>query len=450
MRIMKKLVKLAVLAIVSFSLSNTALAQTGYVSTAPSASQTVTQPVASGVRTTLGVNSLSNTYYVNQWCSTPGVLDDTCFSNAIADIYANALTGQDGRRMQVLIVSPGVYKFTNTVTVPLGVNISIKGEYQAGIWGSVISPGSASPVDFFHVVADNIEFQHLAFVSGSGITAITLGTSTQATYDTHINWCWFAAIHIVNGGGYDLSHNTFDSGTNYGILSNATLGDISASDIIATDLRGYGQISTVAIVATGKQGPSYQGYIFSGIFDHSVGNAAPIALANVIGAKISGIFNNNHYNDVNINGCYGVIFSDFHVYNPGQTSIFVNNSNGVQITNGVIYNSNTVTAGTPMISVTTSGNTTVSNITSLNAGITQASVGLYVDASTGGSTIYGNNFNAQTGSAYNVLDGTAGLNVQGTVNATHITASNGYSGTKTMGSCTLTIAGGIITNVSGC
>jgi hypothetical protein len=424
-----------------------------YVQLNPTTSQTVTQPVASSLRSTLGVNSLNNTYYVNQWCSTAGTLDDTCFSNAITDIAAHALTGQSGRRMQVLIVSPGVYNFNNTVTVPIGMNISIKGEYQAGIWGSVISPGS-SVVDFFHIAADNVNIEHLAFVGGTTNTAIVLGTSTQATFDTHINWCWFAgqnaAIHIVNGGGYDLSHNTFDGGTNYGIFSDAATGDLAANDIIADDLRGFGQISTIAIIGPTTQTPNYEGYKFSGLFDHSINGSSAISLTQITNATISGIFNNNNYQDININGSSGVVISDFQVYDPGQSSIVIANSAGVQVVNGVIYNSNTKTAGTPMISVTASGNTTVSNITSLNAGITNASVGLYVDSTTRASVIYGNNFNAQTGAAYNVLDPTAGMTVHGTLNASKVVPANGFTGTKTAGTCVLTIASGIITNVTGC
>jgi hypothetical protein len=427
-------------------------AQSGSVLLSPTGTQTVTQPVSSSTRSFLGINSLNNIYYVNQWCSTPTVLDDTCFSNAIADIQTHALTGPSAHSMQILRVPPGVYTFNHTVLIPFRINISITGEYQAGVWGSIISAG-ATPVDFFHVAADNIEIQHLSFYGGSGITAITLGTASQGTYDTHINWCWFlgqnAAIHMVNGGGYDLSHNTFDSGTNYGIFSNATQGDISANDIVATDLRGYGQIQTIAIVAS-SQSKNYEGYIFSGIFDHSVQNAGVIGLSNVINATISGIFNNNNWNDINIVGSSGVVISNFAVYNPGQTSIFIDSTNAATITNGLIYNSNTLVSGTPTISITKSGSPTVSNITTMNGGSTNASSALYIDSATSGSTVYGNNFGGTPGVKYNVNDSTASFNVQGAIVASKVSASNGFTGSKVVGSCTFTIAGGIVTNVSGC
>jgi hypothetical protein len=48
-----------------------------------------------------------------------------------------------------------------------------------------------------------------------------------------------------------------------------------------------------------------------------------------------------------------------------------------------------------------------------------------------------------------VGNGTLG-DKSGTVNAAHVVAGNGFSGTKTAGSCVLTIVSGIITNVTGC
>jgi hypothetical protein len=254
---------------------------------------------------------------------------------------------------------------------------------------------------------------------------------------------------MVNGGGYDLSHNTFDNGTNYGIVSNATLGDISANDIIATDLRGYGQIQTIAIVAN-SQGPSYEGYIFSGIFDHSVQDAGAISLTSVINATISGIFNNNNWNDIYVVGSSGVVISNFAVYDPGQTSIYIRTSNAVTISNGLIYNANTLTSGTPIVSITGSGSPTVNNVTTMNDGSVNSSAALYIDSATTGSTVYGNNFNGTPGVKYNVQDSTAAFNVQGAVVASSVSAANGFTGSKLIGSCTLTITAGIITGVSGC
>src|SRR5882757_10015474 len=80
-----------------------------------------------------------STLYADEWCTTPGTLDDTCFSNAIAAIQANSITGSIGsRHMGIILVRPGIYTFNHTVTIPAptstsGVNISIKGEYETSV-----------------------------------------------------------------------------------------------------------------------------------------------------------------------------------------------------------------------------------------------------------------------------------------------------------------------------
>jgi hypothetical protein len=97
-----------------------------------------------------------------------------------------------------------------------------------------------------------------------------------------------------------------------------------------------------------------------------------------------------------------------------------------------------------------STNTTVNSIISVAAGQAYANVGLYVDAASSKSTIYGNNLNAQSGAPYNVLDTTAAFNVQGQISASSVVAANGFTGTKTAGACHLTIVSGIVTNITGC
>jgi hypothetical protein len=48
------------------------------------------------------------------------------------------------------------------------------------------------------------------------------------------------------------------------------------------------------------------------------------------------------------------------------------------------------------------------------------------------------------------IDDVGNLNTAGNVTAASVTAGNGFTGTKTAGSCTFTIMAGIITNVTGC
>ncbi|WP_144312313.1 hypothetical protein [Terriglobus saanensis] len=329
------------------------------------------------------------------------------------------------------------------------MNIAIHGA-QTGVYGSRISGGSND----FIVRADDVDIKNLAFVGNKSNTAITLGVPEFAIFDTHINNCWFAGvgvgIRLVNAGGLDLSHNTFDSGTSYGIYSNQSEGDVMANYVIADDLRGFQQISTVSITGPSPGTANYQGYTFSGIFDNSVQSSASISLTRIIGAKISGIFTQNHYQDISISGSSAVVISNFHVYNPGQTSIFINQSNGVNTSNGVIFNSGTLEGGTPSISVVGSANTTVAGITSVNGGSAHASYGLSIDSASGASRIYGNNFNAQTVDTYNVQDPTALFEIKGALSATSVVAGNGYSGTATVGGCSIKIVSGIVVSTFGC
>lgn len=361
-------------------------------------------------------------YYVRNWCTTPGTLNDTCFSNAIADAVTNGYVGFAGHKYATLIVSPEIYVFSNQITVPAGLNISIQGQMQSGVYGSTININGSNG---FLVQSDNIDINHISFLETSGTnTGITLGTSSIVVYDSHINWCWFAGvqvgIHIVSASGLDLSHNTFDAGSNYGIYSNYSSGDANAQDIQALDLRGYGQISTVDII--GNSGTAYSNYRISGIFDYSQSGAAPVALTNVIGATITGEFNNNYTYDVSLSSSTGVTVGPFVSYNSGQGVVSATGGSGIIVSHGSIVNTGVkVGAGTgSSISFTGVTYGSVTNVTSRSIGIANNLYGLSVDATSTGTQISGNAFTAQTGSAYNVLDTTAQTTIVGKLNSTNL------------------------------
>jgi hypothetical protein len=85
----------------------------GYTKTAPTAIQNIVQP---GV-TSLGVNTLNNTFYASQWCTTLGTLDQTCLTNAVTAASTNNLT------VEINSVIP----ITSSVTVPTNVSIRVVG-----------------------------------------------------------------------------------------------------------------------------------------------------------------------------------------------------------------------------------------------------------------------------------------------------------------------------------
>lgn len=358
---------------------------------------------------------LNNVHYANEWCTTPGTLDDTCFTNAIADITANGPLGFANRRMGVILVPPGIYTFQHTVVLPLGDNLSIIGTAQDGVWGSVIQ-SQTTPIDLFQVNSDNTEIKELVFWGGRN--AINLGSPSQGLFDTHINWNWFIlnaiAIHIANGSGLDLSHNTCDSGNAYCIASSAAAGDIQALAIVASDLRCYGQQYAISILGdgTGSFGSDY----FSGIFDHDIASEA-VDLENVANITVEGNFNNNQGKDAYVFNSKAVTLGSLQVENTGSTSVFILNSTDTHLTNSNFLNSALgVTPGTvPMISVQGSTGTLVqgNSSTVLAPGTGSASYGLMVDGTSVGTRILSNSFNAQTVAPYNVLDTTANVDILG-------------------------------------
>lgn len=398
-----------------------------------------------------------STVYADEWCSTPGTLDDTCFTNAIAAIQANSVTGSIGasRHMGIILVRPGVYTFNHTVTIPAptsasGVNISIKGEYQTSVWGAVLQNG-ATPVDFFHVQADSVDIKNLAFVvqpQAPNIAAIVLGSTTAKTYDTHINWCWFAgmgqAIHIVNAGGLDLSHNTFDSGTIYGIYSNAQGGDITANNIMATDLVGFGQISTILMIGDGTS--NFGQSTFSGTFDRSIADSA-VKLQNVIGVNVSGVFAYNTVYDMAVVSSIGVNIGPWQSYSSGQTSVHVANSTNVKIFSGTIVNTGAVLSGQNTVEVADSVNTTIHDVSS--SGTSGAGYGLSVNQGSTGTIVYGNSFSAQTATAINVFDTTATFPVSGVLTADHLGSTRVATITALNSSGATCAAGVTCTDTSG-
>ncbi len=359
---------------------------------------------------------LNNVHYANQWCTTPGTLDDTCFSNAIADIVANGPVDTIlVHHMGTIVVPPGVYTFSHEVTLPYGTNIAIHGTEQSGVLGSIIQAGTALTGGAFDVVADNVEMDHLVFINtgATSMPAILLAgrdtTQPHGVFDAHINWNWFAwnnnAIHVANGGGLDLSHNTFDSGTAYGISSDHASGDTAANDILADDLRGYA--GTTEVLIYGDNTSNYQALHFSGIFDNGTGVVA-IDLRNVNNASVSGTFNSNKTNDINLNGDVATSIGPINTYATGSTSIVDTGSTSTHIFSCNFVNPNATDASNthPTISITNDTGVIVSGCSSsIYGGTALASYGLSLGTGNVQADLYGNNFQAQVTAPYQLLSG---------------------------------------------
>lgn len=85
----------------------------GYAKTSPSALQSIVQPGT----TALGVNNLNNTFYGSQWCTTLGVLDQTCITNAVTAASITPLTVEINAAIPI----------TTSVTIPSNIDIRIVG-----------------------------------------------------------------------------------------------------------------------------------------------------------------------------------------------------------------------------------------------------------------------------------------------------------------------------------
>jgi hypothetical protein len=383
----------------------------GGVAFSPVASQLINQPAG----TTVGVNSLNGVHYVSQWCTTPGTLDDTCFSKAIADIVANGPTGSSGRRMGSLEVSPGVYTFNSTVTVPLGINISIQGAAQDSLWGAFIKAGSSHP-NLFTVLADSVTIQNITFQGDVNEDAIVLGSTSHPLYDTHINWCWFNSfsrgIHIVNGGGLDLSHNTFEYNT-FGIASFYPSGDVRAQDIVATDLRSYNNSNGAVSLSGDGTAANFGNNQFAGIFDWNGGSGFPqITLYGVTDTQVSGNFNNGYQDDLLVWGASkNILIGPIVAYNSGRNTITANSVTNLTVANVSAHNTN-VNNSVGITAVVNAGNIaglTASGVTSTaDTGKGLATYGIYVDATSTSVDVHGNQPTAQTTAAYDVLSSGGG------------------------------------------
>lgn len=347
-------------------------------------------------------------YNVRAWCSTPGVLDDTCFRNAINDAAAHGFLGYANHRYAELVVSPEIYHFATSVTVPALLNIGIHGTMESGIYGSTIDTAIS---DGLVVLSDNVDIKHISFFQNSGTkhNGVTFGNASTPVYDSHINWCWFigenAAIHAVNASGLDLSHNTFDSGTKYGILSDVSLGDKQLIDVIAIGLRGFNELSAIYINGDGTD--AFSDIQLGGIFDNTQAGGTAVSISNARAISIQGDFNKNPY-DLKLYGINGAVVGPFTVHNSYTQPITIAASQNVNIHNGTMVNLGLSELGTgSAISVTGSFGTIVHDIETISAnGVPTANIlnGLSIDSTSGNSSVYANRFLAQQGAAYNLQD----------------------------------------------
>ncbi len=173
--------------------------------------------------------------------------------------------------MGIILVPPGVYTFNKTVTVPLGLNISIEGATQDTVWGAVIEPGDSHP-NLFAIDADSVNIDHLVFHGDGKEDAITLGSARQETFDWHINWNWFISIryclHLVNDSGGDFCTTPRMLRPPSSFMPTRTVENRGAQDLMLNDDRVFGNATGIDIRGDGTDKFSNI-QIAGGIFDHA-------------------------------------------------------------------------------------------------------------------------------------------------------------------------------------
>ena len=165
--------------------------------------------------------SLDTELRADQWCSTPGTLDDTCINNAIAALPANGGT---------VILSTGTYVLANTVTVTAPKRVFIRGQNSSmglqhpqgsGTHGSTYITWNGTTggtmFKFTATLSAVIDFSGLSDVdidcggggvgqvAGVGVLAATIWNSTFR--NLHISYCSIAGFELTTingtGGGID-------------------------------------------------------------------------------------------------------------------------------------------------------------------------------------------------------------------------------------------------------
>jgi hypothetical protein len=390
----------------------TTLSNLGGVSLVNTSPQTMAGPLNAPI--------LQQVINVQQYCTTPGTLNDSCFTNAIAYVVAHGVSQNPGPRLAYEIhVSVGTYNFANTVTVPYGINISIKGDYQSGVWGSIINVGSMTTPAFL-IQADNVDIHYLSFQGSavSGSAGIQLGDATHETYDSRIENNWFSGpylgINCFNASGIYITDDTFDAGTPFGIRADHSAGALACQYTVAdSGNRFYAQ--STAIYLNGISSTDTTGAFaynrWGGIFDHDGNVTAPdIELLYVQHNTIRGTFVDNGNNDISLGGGTGNVVGPFTSYHPGQYFLYANSENFLTISNGSINGANYANNASSMgaITLVSTNHVTVSGITEFRfpSATSMINYGLYSDSGSVYTLEYGNQWTDYLTAPTDILNST--------------------------------------------
>ena len=383
--------------------------------------------------------SLNGVRFADQWCTTPGTLDQSCIQNAINDISANGTLMLKGGRAGHIYVPPGEYAISSSVTVPLGTVIDLGGS-RADEWGAHLV--SATGVDLLAVNANTISIHNLAF-KGAGLASslITLGVTggqqvgVATIYDNVFDAARTAAIKCLNCDGASIYGNNFTASANFGFYCSVSNTNACSSNRI-TDNIFYGNLAAAIQMNgnnVGDAGLCRDNIITGNTFstNGSAGSPVGIAIYNQCSEMtITGNqFNKQYGDDIYLSAAKNITISGNSTNRTGKGFINSVGSSGIVVDGNIGSSSNYARNGetTAFISFSaaTCANNSITNNT-LNAwsGQALATYGLLVTVDCTATTIAGNNLTGAT-AAYSIADTTAAFVTKGLVSADRVTIGGG-------------------------
>ena len=362
---------------------------------------------------------IAGVWQADQWCSTPGLFDQSCVQNAIDNIGVDGRRGIANRHMEVHVIPAGQYTWNATVTVPALTQVEIRGAGLESNWGTELVASRTFNESFFQIDADSVTLDGLFIHGNNRGDCFTLGTSSNPVYDTRIFNDWLqgcgTAIHLVNYSGGHFYANDIEEGTRP-ISGDATLGDKQASDLLIENNRIYNNALGIVLNGSGDT-PTGSSPLFGvasivgNEFDENgltPGTYATISAAHYAHLTIIGnTFRANTLDDMSISRVNNLAIGGNVSSSPGRNHILLSNIDGLSIQGGAVRNCNMgssfgTTAAIQALGIT---HATITGFSaSADSGGNRCTYSIYIGGSSSGTSVSGNSVISQRAGDYNITD----------------------------------------------
>jgi hypothetical protein len=367
---------------------------------------------------------LGGVWQANLWCTTPGILDQSCLQNAVNNIGTGGPTSPNGGHMGVIVLPPGTYRWSSTVIIPAGTQVEIRGAGLESTWGTVLqATSSLGTSPFFQVNANSTTVDGVVFFGYpyNTSTAIQLGSSKVPAFDSRIFHNWFygiyKAVNMVNYGGGHFFNNDCDAASTYCFVSIAVSGTGAANNLLIQNNRCYGLGSCIYLDGTGTTltgtNPNYGTITVVGNECDQTDNPnlACFTFNNYWHINLSGnTFRQNIQDDIRITNAGDVNITGTSSANPGRNVLFLNSISGLTLNGSSVRNCN-IRKNSGTTGAVVADNLANSVISGVNATADESmnlcTHSIYVGAGSSGTVVVGNNVIAQQHGDYEILDTSA-------------------------------------------